>query len=154
MNDRKQLIERLKESADSANDNGLPEVAADIDDAIAALSPVLPEDVKRVVTDLIEAIETATFSANQIREAADMLKRLSRELSEFQHSSFNPDWSLLEASQESLREHMALCTELEEKLSACYEEIEGAVSRLLANDDEIGATRLADMLEDNIKGEK
>lgn len=43
------------------------------------------------------------------------------ELAKFQESPFHPDWSLLEATRKSLREHMGLLKAAQEELSATKE---------------------------------
>ena len=42
--------------------------------------------------------------------------QLCEQLAEFQQSEFNPDWSLLQASQEALREHMRMVQQLREQV--------------------------------------
>lgn len=49
-------------------------------------------------------------------EAANEIERLQGLLSEFQKSEFHPDWSLLEASQHSIREHQKIMGEWREAI--------------------------------------
>jgi len=45
------------------------------------------------------------------------IAELEEQLSKFQTSEFNPDWSMLQASQESLLEHMLIIKEITRKLA-------------------------------------
>jgi hypothetical protein len=49
-----------------------------------------------------------TTITNRFESMADEIDALKSDLAKHQESEFHPDWSLLEASRESLREHMAL----------------------------------------------
>lgn len=51
-------------------------------------------------------------SRQAIHEVADEIERLTAELAKHQESEFHPDWSLLEATRESLREHQKKCKSL------------------------------------------
>jgi hypothetical protein len=53
----------------------------------------------------------------QLEEKERECEELRAKLAEFQQSEFHPDWSLLQATQESLREYMRLTRELQEKLA-------------------------------------
>lgn len=48
-------------------------------------------------------------------------EELLDQLAKHQESEFHPDWSMLQASQESLREHMVKVKELEAQLARCVE---------------------------------
>ena len=92
-----------------------------ISDHFNALSPVLPEDVRIAVMYLNdEAQEMADAdmhrNAKAMHETADLIERLAGDLAQFQQSAFNPDWSLLEATQDSLREHMQLLKEAQQRI--------------------------------------
>ena len=54
---------------------------------------------------------------NTFKDSLTRIEQLEAELSKFQESSFHPDWSMLEASQDSLREYMALCKELQARVA-------------------------------------
>ena len=54
-------------------------------------------------------------SQDRIVELSQEVARLKEELSKFQLSEFNLDWSMLQASQESLREHMEIIKEMQLK---------------------------------------
>lgn len=121
------LIERLRHWVDKfdALEILTPEaiqMRQDAIDAISALSAPLPGDIEISASDLRGiAREDSEMSGHPIEEhpafiAADMLERLARELAQFQQSSFNPDWSLLDAAQQSLREHMALVSKLQSRI--------------------------------------
>ena len=53
-------------------------------------------------------------SENKLGQKLDATKKQRDSL-----ANFNPDWDMLEATQESLREHMVLCRELKERLKNC-----------------------------------
>ena len=63
----------------------------------------------------------ADDAADTIQQQAERIMELEAELSKFQESSFNPDWSLLEAARESLREHMALLKDNQQQLAEVVE---------------------------------
>jgi hypothetical protein len=59
-----------------------------------------------------------------------LIASLKEELSKFQESSFNPDWSMLEATRESLREHMGLLKGKTSKIEALKDLLERAQNGL------------------------
>lgn len=56
---------------------------------------------------------------------AEEISYLKAQLSKFQMSEFNPDWSMLQASQESLREHMQIIIDLKAQLAEARKVPEG-----------------------------
>lgn len=49
-------------------------------------------------------------------EAADEITRLRAELAKHQESKFHPDWSMLEATRDSLAEHQEIIRDLRDQL--------------------------------------
>lgn len=66
--------------------------SGDAEQAVILSAPTTPEDVEYIRLDLHQ----------------QEVKRLKAELAKFQKSEFHPDWSLLEASQNSIREHQQI----------------------------------------------
>ena len=56
--------------------------------------------------------EDGQWAYDEIVKLSQRVAELEKELSKCQESEFHPDWSLLQASQEALREHMELCKQL------------------------------------------
>jgi RNA polymerase-interacting CarD/CdnL/TRCF family regulator len=69
-----------------------------------------------------------------LSDAADLLEKLATELRQHQRSEFHPDWSLLQAARESLREKMAEIERLnapavlltDEQLRAAYYSVDSS----------------------------
>jgi len=81
MND---IIERLMELSELLKWQLHPSFHKTVDEAIAALSPVLPEDVAEMRDFLLQsatqrAVDNLPASAEAHKQAADMLERLARE---------------------------------------------------------------------------
>ena len=121
---RDDLIERLKLCRDKCHPTGQAFEIIVYNEAIAALSPVLPEDVRKSLAIAREEIHQGrygrSFDTLISQDTADALcniiERLAGDLAQFQQSAFNPDWSLLEATQDSLREHMQLLKEAQQRI--------------------------------------
>lgn len=60
-------------------------------------------------------------TADTIQQQAERIAEIETELSKFQESPFNPDWSMLEATRDSLREHMALLKDSQQQLAEVVE---------------------------------
>ena len=65
-------------------------------------------------------------SGKVILQQAECIAELEQELSKFQKSEFHPDWSLLKASQDSLREHMVLLGNAQQRIT----ELEAQISMM------------------------
>lgn len=69
-------------------------------------------------TDRLREIDRALDDVEYAGFYEQGIYKLKAELAKFQESSFNPDWSMLQASQESLREHMLMLATANEQLAA------------------------------------
>jgi hypothetical protein len=68
------------------------------------------------LTDRLRGLYVAN-GTNYVQEAADEIERLRAELAKHQDSEFHPDWSMLAATRESLREHQQMIVALREQLA-------------------------------------
>lgn len=75
---------------------------------------------KAIVTAWEQFVSLQTGDVKALCNVGVENERLKLELSKFQESEFHPDWSLLKATQESLREYMVMAQTLKrEKASLC-----------------------------------
>jgi len=94
---------------DKAHFNQLAKVVDERDDLQAKIKTL---EENALSCERIEAALNGSATADEKK-----IKELEAQLSKFQTSEFNPDWSMLQASQESLREHMAMVQELQAQLA-------------------------------------
>lgn len=69
-----------------------------------------------------EARSRETADGEWIERLQEEIEELQSELAKHQQSEFHPDWSLLKATQASLREHMALVKSAQAELAKVREE--------------------------------
>ena len=74
---------------------------------------------------------TAILEAAGVVTMAERIAQLEAELAEYQESSFHPDWPLLDATRESLREAQARIAEMEKQLAA-----DALIARLSEDDEQ------------------
>lgn len=76
------------------------------------------------MSDLVKKLRDTRFHIQDFhrKEAADRIEELEAELSKHQESSFHPDWSLLVATRESLKDHMSGLADMQTRI----EELEDA----------------------------
>jgi hypothetical protein len=74
-------------------------------------------DCTKIPVDIIPATNGASVWFSDYCKLYKEREQLQAQLSKFQTSEFNPDWSMLQASQESLREHMAMVKELQAQVA-------------------------------------
>jgi len=120
MSDLTDLTERLEELRDRQwqHDNYLSPVDADLmDDAITALSPVLPDDVYKHIHNL-----RATLG---MEKTADLLERQQREIKVYENK-----WIWAELAHKSKEE-------LEQRIEQLTEEMEGWKAHVELGDEKI-----------------
>ena len=76
-------------------------------------------------------IAIAILEAAGVVKMAERITQLEAELAKHQESSFHPDWSLLDATRESLREAQARIAEMEKQLAA-----DALIARLSEDDEQ------------------
>ena len=76
-------------------------------------------------------IASLVLKAAGVPEMAAQIAELEGELAKHQESSFHPDWSLLDATRESLREAQARIAEMEKQLAA-----DALIARLSEDDEQ------------------
>lgn len=81
------------------------------------------EHMRQIAIVCLEAADVAAM--------AERIAELEAELAKHQESSFHPDWSLLEATRESLREAQARIAEMEKQLAA-----DALIARLSEDDEQ------------------
>ena len=74
------------------------------------------DELIRCALDALEAIAWSNNTTWQSQRAKIEVDAIKEALAEQPEQPFNPDWSLLEATQESLREHMATLHKLKAAL--------------------------------------
>ena len=74
------------------------------------------------------AARQMTLLWEQLAEQVSELARLREGLSKDQESEFHPDWSMLEATREALREHMAIGAALRQERDATSDRFQSLIS--------------------------
>lgn len=105
------------------------------------------DGLQKAIASFTEALSLGTCARSI--DVAEENTKLREQLASFQQSEFHPDWSLLQASQESLREHMQMLRvqrEIENTLREHRDELQRELDN--RHDDEISNREVARQLDD------